>query len=122
MRLSEHVKDYLDKSGISQRELARRSELSPQTITNILTDRGGVSYETYCKLAAAMGRPIYKFAIIGGIAYVDIPEEGSEDELAEYLEELRTRPEARMLLQTTKGMSMEQVKAIVAMIENIRGQ
>lgn len=120
MRLSEHVQEYLDESGISNRELAKRAKLSPQTITNVLTDRGGVSYETYCKLATAMGKPIYKFAIVGGIAQVDIPEEGSEDELLEYLEELRTRPEMKMLFDSSRHMSVEQVKAIVAMIERFK--
>lgn len=122
MRLSQYVKEYLEETGMSQRKLAENSGVSPQTITNILKDRGGVDTATYSKIANGMNRPIYRLAIVGGIAYVDIPSKNEEDELAEYLEELRTRPEARMLLQTTKGMSMEQVKAIVAMIENIRGQ
>ena len=43
-----------------------------------------------------------------------------EPELAEYLEELRTRPEMKMLFDSSRGMSPEQVKAIVQMIENFK--
>ena len=120
MRLSEYVRNYLEESGCSQRELARRCEVSPQTITNILNDRGGVDTSTYAKLATGMGRPLYRLAVVGGIAYISVPEEKEEEEFAEYLEELRTRPEMKMLFDSSRGMTPEQVKAIVAMIENFK--
>lgn len=44
-----------------------------------------------------------------------------EDELREYLEILRTRPEARMLLSTVKGASKAEVEDNVKFIEALRG-
>lgn len=120
MRLSEYVRQYLEETGRSQRDLAKSSGISPQTITNVLKDRGGVDTETYCKIAKGMGRPIYRLAVINGIAYINVPEDDEEEKFAEYLEELRTRPEMKMLFDSSRGMTPEQVKAIVAMIENFK--
>ncbi len=47
-----------------------------------------------------------------------IPE---DDELKEYLEMIRTRPECRMLLSTVKGATKEEVEANVKLIEALRG-
>ena len=44
-----------------------------------------------------------------------------DDELEEYLEMLRTRPESRMLLSTVKGATKEEVEANVRVIEALRG-
>ena len=43
------------------------------------------------------------------------------DELREYLEMIRTRPECRMLLSTVKGATKEEVEANVKLIEALRG-
>ena len=44
-----------------------------------------------------------------------------EDELREYLDMLRNRPECRMLLSTVKGATKEEVEANVRLIEALRG-
>lgn len=47
----------------------------------------------------------------------------SEDsELQEYLEELRTRPEMKMLFSISKGATKEDVEKAVRIIEALRGQ
>ena len=120
MRLSEYVKQYLEETGCSQRELAKKSGLSPQTITNILKDRGGVDTETYSKIATGMGSPIYRLAVVNGVAYINVPEQNEENELAEYLEELRSRPEMRMLFKVSKNMTKEQLQGIVTMLEGFK--
>ena len=43
-----------------------------------------------------------------------------EDELLEYLEELRTRPEMKMLFKTSKHMTKEQLEGVVAMLEGFK--
>ena len=47
--------------------------------------------------------------------------EPENDELREYLEMIRTRPECRMLLSTVKGATKEEVEANVKLIEALRG-
>lgn len=42
-----------------------------------------------------------------------------DDELNEYLEELRTRPELRMLFQLSRGASKEDVEKAVTIIETL---
>lgn len=44
-----------------------------------------------------------------------------DDELKEYLEMLRNRPECRILLSTVKGSTKEEVEANVKLIEALRG-
>ena len=58
-----------------------------------------------------------------GIRFSDYeePEKPSEDEeLAEYLEYLRTRPEMRMLFKLTKDATKEDVEQAVKIIEALR--
>ena len=61
MRLGDFLKIYMQETGYSGRELARRTGLSPQTITNILkgTNSRGEEYypdtATYKKLADGIG-------------------------------------------------------------------
>lgn len=47
--------------------------------------------------------------------------EPETDELREYLDMLRNRPECRMLLSTVKGATKEEVEANVKLIEALRG-
>lgn len=47
--------------------------------------------------------------------------EPETDELREYLDMLRNRPECRMLLSTVKGATKEEVEANVRLIEALRG-
>ena len=43
-----------------------------------------------------------------------------DDDLREYLDELRTRPEMRMLFSTTKNATKAQIEAIVQFIEGMQ--
>ena len=44
----------------------------------------------------------------------------SRDELTEYLEELKTRPEMKMLFSVAKGATKEDIEKAVAIIEALR--
>ena len=45
-----------------------------------------------------------------------------EEDLARYLEMLRTRPEMRILLDTVEGATKEEVEANVKFLETLRGK
>lgn len=139
MKLSEFLSKYIEEQDISGRELARRCDLSAQTIFNIINGVGRIDTTTLAKIANGTGYTNARFGSTGygenTIMLVTIPgvtdrppyvDENSpqflaaDDDFAEYLEELRTRPEMRMLFDSSRGMSPEQVKAIVQMIENFK--
>ena len=44
-----------------------------------------------------------------------------DDDLREYLDELRSRPEKRLLFSVTKNATKSQIEAIVKMIEEMQG-
>ena len=44
-----------------------------------------------------------------------------DDDLREYLDELRSRPEKRLLFSVTKNATKAQIEAIVKMIEEMQG-
>ena len=54
-----------------------------------------------------------------GIAKSDLTEDNHPDELDECLEELRTRPEMKMLFDLTKNATKEDVEKAVKIIETI---
>lgn len=45
-----------------------------------------------------------------------------DDDLREYLDELRTRPETRLLFSVTKNATKSQIEAIVKMVEEMQGK
>lgn len=49
------------------------------------------------------------------------PAPGDAGDLAEYLEDLRDRPETRTLLEASRGMTKEQVEAMAAFAKQLRG-
>lgn len=134
MVLSEFIRQYIDERGISGREFARQCNLSSQTIFNLLrgTNKDGrpikIDTETLVKIANGTGYTSAKFSAINGIYYINIdgsaeentPAFGPDEDMADYLENLRTRPELRMLFQTSKDMTPEQIRAVVQMIEGFK--
>lgn len=46
--------------------------------------------------------------------------EGEDEELTEYLEELRTRPEMRMMFSLTKNATKEDIEKVVKIIEALK--
>lgn len=86
MRLSQYVQEYLDTRGLSQRDLAKLCDLSPQTISNVIHEKGGVDNSTYAKLASGMNRPMWKLMAIGGVAYIDV-EENTDFDLQRFAED-----------------------------------
>lgn len=61
-----------------------------------------------------------KFLGIRFSDYEDAEKSNEDEELAEYLEYLRTRPEMRMLFKLSKNASKEDVEQAVKIIEALR--
>ena len=116
MTLGEKIAALRKAKGMTQQELADKLNTTKQTIGKY--EKGIVSnlpLNRIRELADALDcDPSYLTGWDG------LPEDENEEELLSYLEELRSRPEMRMLFESSRDMSVEQVRAIVAMIENFK--
>ena len=91
--------------------------------------REGISIKTATKIADYFGVTTY-YLLTGDETKKAPTHEGErdhaidhiDDELKEYLDELRSRSEMRMLFSTTKNATKTQIEAIVKMIEEMQGE
>ena len=108
-------KSLCEKKGVSCNKAALELGLSNATPT-AWKNRGIVPKgETLTKIASYFG--VSTDYLVSDDASVSA---GSEDELSVYLEELRTRPEMRMLFSLAQGATKEDVERAVAIIEALR--
>ena len=124
-----HIVSDSENRAIFSANLKRYMELSGKSRTDICNALG-IKYTTFTDWVNGNKYPridkIEMLAKYFGIEKSDLIEDKSgateeDDELASYLEELRTRPELKMLFKTSKNMSTDQIRAIVQMIENLKG-
>lgn len=95
--------------------------LAPNTVTEWIAGRSQSYYRYLYQIAEVCGVSV---AWLKGETDEKKPAQpvtAPEDELREYLEMLRTRPECRVLLSTVKGATKEEVEANVKLIEALRG-
>lgn len=92
----------MSKSTMSDLKSGKKRSLSTETITKI-ADYLGVSTD-YLLTGEQKEKPLVN----------------DDPELTELLEELRTRPEQRMLLSVTKDATADEVRAIAEFITNLR--
>ena len=113
MTTGQRIAYYRERAGLSQVELADKIGITKQLLWKYENDH-------------ITNIPLEKLSLIGKVCNVDPAvlsgwkEEDEDEELLEYLEELRTRPEMKMLFDSSRHMSIDQVKAIVSMIERFR--
>ena len=116
IEIGARIASLREELGMTQEELARKvgytASSSRSTIQKIEAGKSGVPTSKMPKFAEALGTTVPYL--------MGLEEEQEDDELLEYLEELRTRPEMKMLFDSSRHMSIDQVKAIVAMIERFR--
>ncbi len=112
------IRYYRERKGLTMEELGKIVGVTDGTISNYERGTRDPKPEMLLKLADALDTDVN--ALLGREQYPDPYEE--EAELKEYLEELRTRPEMKMLFQVGKHMTVEQVKNLVAMIEGFAGR
>ena len=108
------------KEGLNKREAADAINIKYTTYIDYEKGLYPPSSENLDKIAR-----FYKVSLEYLLGRTDDPEtkekkQEAEDELADYLEMLRTRPEMRVLLDTVKGATKEEVEANVKFIEALR--
>lgn len=111
---------YLRKSkGLTQQELSKILGLSSSAVSMYENGNREPNFETLEAMADFFN--VDMNYLISGLQSTALDSFVNDDpELTAYLEELRTRPEMRMLFSVAKGASKADVEKAVAIIEALR--
>ena len=113
MTTGKRIAMYREQAGLRQTELADKIGISKQLLWKYETDRiTNIPLENIEKIASVLD--------IDPSVLTGWDEEEPRDELADLLDELRDRPEMRMLFETSKNMTPEQINAVVQMLEGFK--
>jgi transcriptional regulator with XRE-family HTH domain len=117
MTVGQRIKLLREKESISQIELAEKIGVSKQNLykyeNDIITNIPSDKIEAIARFLDTT--PAY---IMG---WNDSVTPDEDIELQEYLEELKNRPEMKMLFKTLKGTTKEEVEKTVKIIEALTG-
>ena len=119
--LYENIKELCEEKGIAPSNFGAEITGSKAFMTELKKGRKkGVSAETTKKIADYFGVSVDR--VLYGKR--EDPEAMNSDvsELAGYLEDLRSRPETRTLLDAARGMTKEQVELMANFAKSIRGE
>lgn len=111
MDVLNNILELMKKKGISQKELCEKLGINQQAFTNWKNGTHS-SYTKYLPQIADILGCSMDFLV--GKDHQNAP---SDDDLSEYLEELRTRPEMKMLFNITKKATRADVEKAVKVIE-----
>ena len=112
-----NIREARKAKGITMKELGRLVGTTESAIS--LYERGmrEPSYETLLKIAEELDTSV---GYLLGAETKKAPADDGED-LADYLQDLRERPETRALLEASRGMTKEQVEQMAAFAKSLRG-
>lgn len=114
MTFGQKLKTLRLNAGLTQAQLASKLSLSKANISKYESDTIQPNFEALGVISSLFGV---------SVDYLLGKEEKPAtegDELNEYLEELKSRPEMRMLFSLAKGATKEDVERAVAIIEALR--
>lgn len=111
------INHLLIVQGKKQKELTDFLGVSKGTFTDWKSGKT-VSYNRYLPKIAEF----FDVSVDYLVGKDEHPQKNPDDELNEYLEELRTRPEMKMLFSLTKNATKKDVEAAVRIIEAMLGE
>ena len=119
---ADRLNTLLLQSNLTKSELAKLCGINKSNITRYLSGQYEAKQDVIYTMASKLNvNPAW---LMGYDVPIDgngeLPPSEDDDDLSSYLEELRTRPEMKMLFKTSKGMTKEQISAVVQMIENLK--
>ena len=121
--LYENIRELCEEKGIKGGKMCVDLGLSKSLMTDLKAGRKkGISAETAQKIADYFGVSMER--VMNGKEKEPASSElvNGDAELTAYLEELKNRPEMRMLFHTFSGATKEQVEAIVKAWEAMQGK
>lgn len=109
MTVGQRIVQYREKAELKQSELADKVGITKQLLWKYETGR-------------ITNIPMDNLVAIANVLHVDPAvlagwEEDTESEVSPYLEDLRSRPELRMLLDVSRGVTKENIEAVAKMME-----
>ena len=110
----ERIKNLCYRKEISIRQLERETGLADRTIGR--WDTNMPSIDRVKKVAEYFGVTV-DYLLGGENSQIS---NSMDDEMAEYLEMVRTKPEIRMLLKTQRGASRKEVEENVAFLQTLK--
>lgn len=117
----ERFKALCDKKGVTPSRAAIEAGVSKSLVSKWKANESKEpSPEVVRKLAEYFG--ISAFEVLEDLPQKEKLLVNGDEELTEYLEELRTRPEMKMLFQLTKDATKEDVEKAVRVIEAMLGK
>ena len=115
------ITELCAQKGITITELCRQSGASRASLSDLKMGRkASLSASTLSKIAATL--EVSVDYLLGNATAQAAGLINGDEELTEYLEQLKTRPEMRMLFSQTKGASKEDVEKAVRIIEAALGK
>ena len=119
INIGERIDGLLRERGISGSKMSADLGMSRSFMTELRKGRAkGVNAETASRIADYLG--VSTDFLLGKSPSPNLSDDPIERELAGYLEELRNRPEQRMLFSATRKATREQVEATGRMIEEMQ--
>lgn len=116
--LYERITELCKQKGVSPSRMCLDLGLSKSTMSDMKAGRTkGISTATAQKMAAYLEVSV---GYLLGEEEKEKPLINGDEELTEYVEMLKTRPECRMLFQLSKNATKEDVEATVRIIEALR--
>lgn len=115
--LYENIQTACAKKGVSVSRMCLDIGLSKSMMSDLKNGRKkSMTSSTLEKIADYLNVPVDEF-----LAREQKEKPSETGELAEYLEDLRTRPETRALLEASRGMTKEQIEKMADFAKTLRG-
>ena len=115
---AENLRAIRKSRGLNQDQLAELLGVAKSTVSMYERGNRRPRLDQVAHMAQVLGVQVSDLMRTEESSAEAVPQ---DDELAEYLEMLRTRPECRMLMSTLKNATKQQIVANVAFIESLRG-
>jgi len=115
----EAINSLLKEKGVSGAQMSKELGMSRSFMTELRKGRAkSIKAETAQKIAAYFGVSVSY--LLGENVQNEASLINDDQELTEYVEMLKTRPECRMLFQLSKNATKDDVEAAVRIIEALR--
>ena len=116
-RFSDNLKRFRKQNHMTQTQLAEKIGVGRSAVSMYEMGEREPDFETLEAIADIFN---VDMAVLLGKETKKSPSEDGED-LADYLQDLRERPETRTLLEASRGMTKEQVENMAEFAKMLRG-